>query len=53
MQILSHPPTVGMIRYGLLTGVQVVPGFLAFLTTRMLCKVVFGSTIRRRRQYTL
>ena len=38
-RVLEQEGVSGMIRYGLLTGVQLVPGFLAFLTTRMLVKV--------------
>lgn len=41
---------LSLLNYGLLTAVQVVPGFLSFLAMRLASRLLFGTSLQRKHQ---
>ncbi len=41
---------LSLLNYGLLTAVQVVPGFLSFLALRLASRLLFGTSLQRKHQ---
>ena len=47
---MVHEGVYGIFRYGILTVMQIVPGFLALVAFRCTLWIFFGSTLKRKRQ---
>ena len=47
---MVHEGFSGIFRYGILTAMQIIPGFLAYVAFRYTLWVIFGTMIKRKRQ---
>ena len=48
--IVKNDGITGLLQYGLLTTIQIVPGFAAFIATRTMLWLFLGSSRRRKKQ---
>ena len=48
--IVKNDGVTGLLQYGLLTTVQIVPGFVAFIATRSMLWLFLGSSRQRKKQ---
>lgn len=50
--IVKNDGIAGLLQYGLLTTIQIAPGFAAFIATRSLLWLFLGSSLQRKGQYS-
>jgi len=50
--IVKNDGITGLLQYGLLTTIQIAPGFVTFIATRSLLWLFLGSSLQRKGQYS-